>query len=179
MKLADEAIRKTERRRVGGLVAALLVMAACLCGSVRAQTPSQVQKDEQRLFEAGQAALDQARYDEAIRSYNKLLVLVARDRQMLATVHVKLGYVFVAQRNFERALAEFQQATVLDPDYAVAFNNLGEAQGELKHYNRALESFNRAVAIDPKLSRDSVAQKRAPTLRSPRRRTDSTSAGTG
>jgi len=74
--------------------------------------------------EAGQAALDQRHYDEAIRIYNKLLVLAARDRKTLATVHVKIGSAFVAQRRFDRASAEFQQATTLDPEYAVAHNNL-------------------------------------------------------
>jgi superkiller protein 3 len=120
-----------------------------------AQTPAatQLQKDEQRLFEAGQAALDRSQYDEALRSYNKILILAVRDRQTQATAHVKIGNVLVAQRKFDRALAEYQQATVLDPDYAVAFNNVGEAQGELRQYTRALEAFNRAVALDPKLSR--------------------------
>jgi tetratricopeptide (TPR) repeat protein len=121
--------------------------------SVPSSKTSAVEKDELVLFEAGQAELDQGHYDEAIRIYNKLLVLAARDRKTLATVHVKIGSVFVARRRFDRASAEFQQATTLDPEYAVAHNNLGEARGELRQYNLALEAFNRAVAVDPKLSR--------------------------
>ena len=114
---------------------------------------STAEKDELVLFEAAQNSLDQRHYDEAIRIYNKLLVLAAKDRKTLATVHVKIGNVLVAQRRFDRASAEFQQATTLDPEYAVAHNNLGEAQEELRQYNLALEAFNRAVAVDPKLSR--------------------------
>jgi len=153
MKHASEAIIKAIRTLSRGWLVALVAAAPLLCVNARAQTAVQLKKDEQVLFEAGQAALDQAHFDEAIRAYNKLLVMAAKDRQTLATVHLKIGNVFVAQRKFDRALAEFQQATTLDPDYAVAFNNLGEAQGELRQYNRALETFNRAVALDPKLSR--------------------------
>jgi len=161
MKRASEAMTEAKRRgmrramrRVSPiLVAALVVLAASRCVITQAQTSVQLIKDEQILFEAGQTALDQAHFDEAIRIYQKLLVLAAKDRKALATVHVKTGNVFVAQRKFDRSLAEFQQATILDPDYAVAFNNLGEAQGELRQYDRALEAFNRAVALDPKLSR--------------------------
>ena len=153
MKRVSEAITDTTRRAQAVLVTALLVAAAFVGAAARTQTAAQLQKDEQVLFEAGQTAVNQARYDEAIRTYHKLLILAAKDRQTLATVHVKIGSVFVAQRKFDRALAEFQQATVLDPDYAAAFNNLGEAQGELRQYNEALEAFNRALVLDPKLSR--------------------------
>lgn len=161
MKRAGEAMKEEERearreatRRVSPiLLAALLIVIASRCVMTQAQTAVQLIKDEQILFEAGQTALDQMHYTEAIQIYNKLLVLAAKDRKTLATVHVKTGNVFVAQRKFDRALAEFQQATILDPDYAIAFNNLGEAQGELRQYSRALETFNRAVALDPKLSR--------------------------
>ena len=150
-------MRKATRKVSYCLRLALLVMALFQCGNAQQQASKQLQKqlekDEQVLFLAAQSALDLGQYGEAIRIYNKLLVLAAKDRQTLATVHVKMGSVFVAQRSFDRAIAEFEQATVLDPDYAIAFNNLGEAQGELRQYNRALETFNRAVALDPKLSR--------------------------
>lgn len=156
MKPAIEAMEVT-RKLSGGLGPILLVLTVCLCGNAQQHATSQVSnnvlKDEQLLFEAGQTALDRGQYDEAIRIYNKLLVLAARDHQTAATVHVKMGNVFVARRRFDQAIAEFQQATILDPEYPVAFNNLGEAQGELRQYNRALEAFNRAVALDPKLSR--------------------------
>jgi tetratricopeptide (TPR) repeat protein len=154
VEISSLPVTRRARQRVGrALIISLLFIGTGV--PVLAQTPAvtQLQKDEQRLFEAGQAALDQAQYDEALRSYNKILALAAKDRQTLATAHVKIGNVLVAQRRFDRALAEYQQATVLDPDYAVAFNNVGEAQGELRQYNRALEAFNRAVALDPKLSR--------------------------
>jgi len=102
-----------------------------------------VLKDEELLFEAAQTALDHLQYDDAIRIYNKLLIVAAKDRQTMATVHVKNRNCLRGERRFDRAITDFEQATILDPDYAVAFNNLGEAKGELRQYNQALEAFNR------------------------------------
>ena len=157
MKSQAEAMRKVRQQASQRLTPLLLLLAISLSSLSQQHSPNQVSnslvKDEQLLFEAGEAALDRNQYDEAIRIYRKLLILAAKDRKTMATVHVKMGNVLVAQRRFDRAIAEFEQATILDPEYAVAFNNLGEAQGELRQYNRALEAFNRAVALDSKLSR--------------------------
>ena len=39
----------------------------------------------------------------------------------------------------------------LNPNYAEAYNNLGEALGELKKYPRAIEMFGKAATLDPTL----------------------------
>jgi protein O-GlcNAc transferase len=57
----------------------------------------------------------------------------------------------MVQRKFENAVFGFQRAIDLKPTYAEAYNNLGEALGELKQYPRALEAFNKAFALDPTL----------------------------
>jgi len=157
MKGAGDAIRENVRQialTLGLGLLCLVVLPLAQAQQRRPSAPSEtLLKEKQTLFEAAQTELDHDHYVEALRIYNKLLVLAGQDRQMLATVRVKIGNVLVLQRKFEKALAEFQQATSLDPTYAVAFNNLGETQGELRQYNRALEQFNHAVSLDPKLSR--------------------------
>jgi len=107
--------------------------------------------DPQQLLVAGQAAADANRFDEAIRLYNRAIVLSANKPQTAATAHFKIGNAYMVQRKFENAAIGFQRAIDLNPGYAEAYNNLGESLGELKQYQRAIEFFNKAVVIDPTL----------------------------
>jgi tetratricopeptide (TPR) repeat protein len=135
-------------------VSAILFLVA-VSGWAMGQKPSAaaVPKEEQALLDAGQAAFQQGHFEEAIRLYNKELVLSARSPRSAALAYFRLGNVFMAQRKFDRAVADLQQALKLDPNYAEAHNNLGEALGESRQFNRALESFKRAIDLDPKLLR--------------------------
>jgi tetratricopeptide (TPR) repeat protein len=117
------------------------------------QSQPQSQKEEQILLDAGRKAFEQGHYDEAIRVYQQLLVRTAKTPKTAAVVHLQLGNVYMAQRKFDRACADFQQATALDPNNAEARNSLGESLGELHQYASALEAFNRAVALDGNLLR--------------------------
>jgi tetratricopeptide (TPR) repeat protein len=59
--------------------------------------------------------------------------------------------VYMVQGKFENAAIGYQRATTLNPDYAEAYNDLGEALGEMKQYPRAIEAFNKAFALDSTL----------------------------
>ena len=105
----------------------------------------------QQLLVAGQTAADQNRFDEAVRLYNRVIALSANKPQTAAIAHLKIGNAYMVQRKFENAVFGFQRALELNPNYAEAYNNLGEALGELKQYPRALEVFSKAIALDPTL----------------------------
>src|SRR5262249_21769168 len=108
---------------------------------------------QQALLDSGRTAFENGQYDEALRLFNRVIASAAREPKVASQGHLKVGSVYMAQRKFAPALASFQQAIMLDANNAEAFNNLGEAQGELRQYERALQSFNRAVALDPNLLR--------------------------
>ena len=54
--------------------------------------------------------------------------------------------------DIERAVADYDEAVRLDPNYAVAYMNRGSAQYEAKNYDRALADFEAALQIDAALA---------------------------
>jgi superkiller protein 3 len=107
--------------------------------------------DVNKLLADGQAAFDAGRFDEAIARYNRVISLSAGQPRTSAVASLLIGNVNMAQRKFGNAEAAFQRAVTLNPNFAEAYNLLGEALGELKQYPRAIEAFNKAVGLDPKL----------------------------
>jgi tetratricopeptide (TPR) repeat protein len=107
--------------------------------------------DPQALLAAGQAAQDQGRFDEAIRTYNRVIALSANQPRTAASAHLRIGNAYMAQGKFGNAEVAFERAVNLNPSDAESYNNLGEALGELKQYPRALEAFNKAISLDAKL----------------------------
>lgn len=113
--------------------------------------PSNPSNDVQQLLSAGQTAQNAGRFDEAIATYNRVIALSSNNPQNAALANLKIGNAYMVQRKFENAAIGYQRAATLNPDYAEAYNNLGEALGELKQYPRAIEAFNKAFALDPTL----------------------------
>jgi tetratricopeptide (TPR) repeat protein len=134
------------------LVGVIIAFVAALA-SAQKPPAAQIGRETQALVDNGQVAVEQGRYDDALRAFNKAYLLANRIPQTAALIQVRIGGVYMIQRKFEAATASFQRALTLDPGYALAHNNLGEVYGETRQYPRALEAFNKAVALDPQLSR--------------------------
>ncbi len=104
-----------------------------------------------QLMASGQSAHEAGRYEEAISAFNRVIALSGARPRTAAVASFLIGNVNMTQRKFGNAEISFQRATTLDPSYADAWNNLGEALGELKQFPRAIEAFNKAVGLNPKL----------------------------
>jgi tetratricopeptide (TPR) repeat protein len=107
--------------------------------------------DVQQLLAAGQAAQDQGRFEEAIRTYNRVIALSSNQPRTAAIANFRIGNAYMAQGKFGNAEVAFARAVALNPGDAESYNNLGEALGELKQYPRALEAFTKAINLDQKL----------------------------
>jgi tetratricopeptide (TPR) repeat protein len=59
------------------------------------------------------------------------------------------GVKWLHHRDFEQAIALFDQVLQLDPNYTEAWNCRGLAFGHLKQYPECMESFDRAIDIQP------------------------------
>jgi tetratricopeptide (TPR) repeat protein len=59
------------------------------------------------------------------------------------------GGTLYAQQKYEAALALFNQACSLDPNYTYAWNNKGAALKRLGRYEEALVAYDRAIQLDP------------------------------
>ncbi|MGB3459922.1 MAG: tetratricopeptide repeat protein [Halobacteriota archaeon] len=60
------------------------------------------------------------------------------------------GVAFAMSDEYERAIIEDYNKTIeLDPNYAYAYYNRGNAYSDLMQYERAIEDYNKTIELDP------------------------------
>ena len=52
-------------------------------------------------------------------------------------------------KDFDSAIIYFTKAIELDPNYAITYNNRGEAYSNLEQYPEALVDYTKAIELDP------------------------------
>jgi tetratricopeptide (TPR) repeat protein len=67
----------------------------------------------------------------------------------LAEVLIKIRKYQDAIDEYEKAVTAFETATTLNPIFALAWNNKGNAYLKLKKYNKAIDAFEEAFEINP------------------------------
>src|SRR5882762_283998 len=112
---------------------------------------SSAMTDVDKLLASGQDAQQAGRYDEAIAAFNRVMALSTNKPETAAVASFLIGNVNMAQRKFGNAQIAYERAITLNPNYAEAWNGLGEALGELKQFPRAIAAFNKAVGLDSTL----------------------------
>ena len=65
----------------------------------------------------------------------------------MGVAHYNLGMASRREGRLDEALASFDAAIALDPDYAEAYNARGGVLHTLKRFDEALASFDRAIAV--------------------------------
>ena len=60
------------------------------------------------------------------------------------------GMAYIKRRQFEAAVAAFQQVIQRDPNHADAYNYMGEAYYELEEYQQAADAFEKALRLNPR-----------------------------
>ncbi len=56
------------------------------------------------------------------------------------------------QEEYDKAIAEYNEASRLDPTYAMTYNNRGLVWYEKSEYDKSIVDFNEATRLDPKLA---------------------------
>lgn len=120
----------------GGVVAAVILCAAFLAPSARAQS----------TWARGDAAFQKQRWAQA----ESLYALRAKGRAVPPSVRVNLATARARQGKADTALVELSRLSA-DPGRAgrAAGYNLGTLQGEAKEYERALTELRRVLERDP------------------------------
>jgi tetratricopeptide (TPR) repeat protein len=85
------------------------------------------------------------RFDEALASYDRALVVRPGDAKVL----YNRGNTLKELKRFDEALASYDRALAVRPEYAEALNNRGNTLKELKRFDEALASYDRALAVRP------------------------------
>ena len=78
--------------------------------------------------------------------------LSEQEQSISAETYYVRGNVKFKQGDYVGAIADFDEAIQLKPDYAEAYNNRGLAKHELGEYAAALADFNKAIQLKPELS---------------------------
>lgn len=69
-----------------------------------------------------------------------------------AADHMDMGLDYQDQGEFDEAIAAFEEAIRLDPDYALAHYNLGRARYLQGQMEQAVAAFEEAIQIDPEMA---------------------------
>ncbi|HTL70814.1 MAG TPA: tetratricopeptide repeat protein [Candidatus Eisenbacteria bacterium] len=92
----------------------------------------------------------------------KFQAMAAENKKLTAetaNMHYNLGVFFSQQRNYERAVKEFERALEFDPNMANAHYNLGYLYSErLERHDLALAHFNRFLEINPSAKESEVVR---------------------
>ncbi len=99
-----------------------------------------------RLFAAAVHAEEAGRHGEAILGYEEILAYYSPH----AATCINLGTLFYNQQQFLRAEQLYRMATEADPEYALAFFDLGNVLDELRRLPEAVAAYQRAVELTPR-----------------------------
>jgi tetratricopeptide (TPR) repeat protein len=93
-------------------------------------------------------------WDNAIKQLTVALSEAKPNKAALdpATIYFYRGTAYYNQKEYDRAIEDYNQVLVLNPKYAVAFYNRGNAYGNKGEYDRAIADYNQALLLNPKFA---------------------------
>ncbi len=91
----------------------------------------------------GNSLFEKQDYDEALADYHKALSLKAD-----ANIYVLLGNTYAAKHQFKQALDFYYKAINKNPDYKLAYFNLGIAYVQTRRLPEAEDAFIKTINID-------------------------------
>ena len=97
------------------------------------------------LIQKGKMLFNNSKYEEAIQSYDQVLVM---DPRSIDALNGK-GLAFNNLGRYEEAITWFDKAIKIDPTFIHTLNNKGVTLANLGRYEEAITWFDKAIKIDP------------------------------
>lgn len=98
-----------------------------------------------KLIKQGKKHRDKGRFDQAIASFNRAIVLYPSS----AWSYYYLGEIWLEQGNIKKAIVCYLKAVEFNPTVADHYNKLGEAYFKQYQLNKAVDCFKQALAFYP------------------------------
>jgi tetratricopeptide (TPR) repeat protein len=111
-----------------------------LSGAIAAQ-----QSDERRRCFASEGVTPQ----QKLESCTAVIESSRQTPQGLVAAFNSRGNVHLSNRNYDRAIDDYNEAIRLDPKFAIGFNNRGLAYQRKGQIDRAIEEFGEAIRLNP------------------------------
>ena len=106
---------------------------------------NQAERDPQKLFEAGEAALHAGKLDDAEHEFRQVLAI----NPGVAGAYANLGVIYMRRKQWPQALAMLHKAGKLAPDLAGIRLNIGLVYYRQKNFLTAIEPFESVVRQTP------------------------------
>ncbi len=92
----------------------------------------------------------QGEIEKAIEKWRAIIhISEGSDNDLAARAWFSVGYLLIQQGKPEEAIAAYDEAIRLKPDYAEAYNNRGNANDKLGHREDAIADYNQAIQLKP------------------------------
>ena len=98
-------------------------------------------------FNQGNSHKDQARWGDAVASYERALLLTPD----FSPAYVNLGNVLNVQGKPDQAIACYRKAIVIEPDLLEAHHNLADVLRDQNRLNEAIPCYEKVLALRPDL----------------------------
>jgi len=119
---------------------------AIVPAAVVLSAPVHAETDDQAL-----CASDDTADDRRVAACTAIITSGKLAGKELAVAYGGRAYALEGQQEFERALADVNQAILLEPASAEAFFRRGDIYKNLHQPDRAIEDFDAAIRLDPKV----------------------------
>lgn len=100
-------------------------------------------------YERGFAYFSLKNYEAAIQDYTQAIEINSKTYELDdATTYVQRGLAYYRSNNKDAALEDWKQASVLKPNYSLAFYNIGIVHDNNEDYQAAIENYTQAIAAN-------------------------------